>query len=54
MVTVPAGSFKAYLADLEGEAQKITFYVSVERPHRLLRISISGTALEFVAARPTD
>jgi hypothetical protein len=54
MVTVPAGSFQAYLADLEGEAQKITFYVSVERPHRLLRLSISGTALDFVAARPAD
>ena len=49
-VTVPAGSFQAYMADLEGDDQRVTFYVSVDSPHRLLRLSISGTPLEFVAA----
>jgi predicted Zn-dependent peptidase len=49
-VTVPAGSFEAYLADLEGDQQKVTFYLSVASPHRILRIAIAGTPLEFVAA----
>jgi hypothetical protein len=37
------------MADLEGEDQKVTFYVSVDPPHRLLRLTVSGTPLEFVA-----
>jgi predicted Zn-dependent peptidase len=49
-VSVPAGSFQAYLADLEGDQQKVTFYLSVATPHRILRITIAGTPLEFVAA----
>jgi len=48
-VTVPAGSFQAYMADLEGDEQKVTFYVSVDPPHRLLRLTVAGTPLEFVA-----
>jgi hypothetical protein len=48
-VSVPAGSFQAYMADLEGEDQKVTFYISVDPPHRLLRLTVAGTPLEFVA-----
>jgi hypothetical protein len=49
-VNIPAGSFQAYMAELEGDDQKVTFYVSVDSPHRLLRLTISGTPLEFIAA----
>ncbi|HSE68706.1 MAG TPA: hypothetical protein VLB12_17065, partial [Gemmatimonadales bacterium] len=48
-VSVPAGSFQAYMADLEGDNQKVTFYISVDPPHRLLRLTVAGTPLEFVA-----
>ncbi|HEY7029552.1 MAG TPA: insulinase family protein [Gemmatimonadales bacterium] len=48
-VSVPAGSFQAYMADLEGDDQKVTFYISVDPPHRLLRLTVAGTPLEFVA-----
>ncbi len=48
-INIPAGSFQAYMADLEGDDQKVTFYVSVDPPHRLLRLTVSGTPLEFVA-----
>ena len=48
-VSVPAGSFQAYMADLEGDEQKVTFYVSVDPPRRLLRLTVAGTPLEFVA-----
>lgn len=48
-VTVPAGRFEAYRADLRGTAQVVSFYVTTATPHRVIRVSLSGSPIEFLA-----
>ncbi len=51
---VPVGSaeVEAYRAVLEGGPSRVTFYVTTAAPHRLVRVSLSGAPIEFVAERP--
>lgn len=49
VVRTPAGDFEAYRADLEGGPQSVSFYVTTASPHRLVRMTIDGSPLEFVA-----
>ncbi len=48
-VNVPAGQFEAYRADLRGAAQVVSFFVTTAKPHRLIRVSLSGSPIEFLA-----
>lgn len=45
----PAGAFETYRADLEGASQAVSFYVTTSRPHRLVRITLTGSPVEFLA-----
>lgn len=48
-VRTPAGDFEAYRADLEGGPQRVSFYVTTAQPHRLVRMTVEGSPLEFLA-----
>jgi hypothetical protein len=48
-VRTPAGEFEAYRADLEGASQSVSFYVTTATPHRLVRITLLGSPIEFLA-----
>jgi hypothetical protein len=41
-VTVPAGTFDVFPAQLGGAGQPVTFYMTSAAPHRLVKISIAG------------
>jgi hypothetical protein len=45
----PAGTFETYRADLEGASQAVSFYVTTTPPHRLVRITLAGSPVEFLA-----
>ncbi len=51
-VPVGAGEVEAYRAILEGGASRVTFYVTTAPPHRLVRVSLSGSPIEFIAEQP--
>jgi hypothetical protein len=48
-VRTPAGTFEAFRADLEGASQAVSFYVTTSPPHRLVRITLAGSPVEFLA-----
>jgi len=48
-VTVPAGTFDCYRADLEGGAQRVSFFVTSQPPHRVVRVEIANSPIVFVA-----
>jgi zinc protease len=48
-VTTPAGAFEAFRADMEGGSQSVSFYVTTATPHRLVRVSLIGSPIEFLA-----
>ncbi|HEX9482946.1 MAG TPA: insulinase family protein, partial [Gemmatimonadaceae bacterium] len=50
-LTVPAGTFATYRVELTGQQQPLTFYVSTTAPHRLVKMTMTGTPLEFVLAK---
>lgn len=50
-VTVPAGTAEAWTVELTGSPQPVRFWVSVEAPHRLLKLAIAGTPVEMVRVR---
>jgi len=50
--TVPAGTFETYRAELDGGPQRITFYVTTALPHRVVRVAIAGSPVEFLALNP--
>jgi len=47
-VTVPAGTFEAYRADLTGGEAPFTIWVSASAPHRILKVALAGQPIEFV------
>ena len=46
-VTVPAGTFAVYRAELSGGPQPVTFYVTKAAPFRLVKVAIAGTPIEM-------
>ena len=52
-ITVPAGTFEAYRVDLEGGPQRVSYYVTRQAPHRVVRLTIANTPVEFLAV-PID
>jgi zinc protease len=48
-VRTPAGDYETYRADLEGGPQLVSFYVTTAKPHRLVRLTVDGSPLEFLA-----
>jgi hypothetical protein len=46
-VVVPAGSVEAWKVELTGGQQVVHFWVSVEAPHRLMKLAIAGTPIEM-------
>lgn len=48
-IRTPAGDFEAYRADLDGAAQSVSFYVTTHPPYRLVRITLTGSPIEFLA-----
>ncbi len=51
-VPVGATEVEAYRAVLEGGQSRVTFYVTTAAPHRLVRVSLSGAPIEFIADYP--
>lgn len=47
-VTVPAGTFDAYRAELRGGAIPVTFWVSTAVPHEIIKVGGPAMPLEFV------
>ncbi len=47
-VTVPAGTFEAYRAELVGGPTTITMWISTANPHRLLKLAPAGQPVEIV------
>jgi zinc protease len=50
-VSTPGGTFEAYRADLEGASQAVSFYVTTQAPHRLVRVSLIGSPIEFLTIK---
>jgi hypothetical protein len=50
-VTVPAGTFAVYRAELSGGPQPVTFYVTKAAPFRLVKVAIAGTPIEMQLAK---
>jgi hypothetical protein len=50
-VTVPAGTFDVYMADLTGGDQPVTLYVTTTAPNRLVKMAIVGTPIEVVLVK---
>lgn len=50
-VTVPAGTFDVYRAELTGGEQPITMYVTTAAPNRMVKMAIVGTPLEIVLVK---
>lgn len=50
-VSVPAGDIRAYRAELGGEGAPVEFWVSVEAPHRLVKLAVPGSPVEFLRVR---
>ncbi len=48
-VRTPAGDFETFRADLEGVAQPVSFYLTTKAPYRLVRITLTGSPVEFLA-----
>jgi zinc protease len=51
-VSVPAGTFDCYRADLEGGTQRVSFFVASKPPHRVIRVEIANSPIEFIAVNP--
>lgn len=51
-VTVPAGTFECYRADLEGGPQRVSFYVTTAAPHRVVRVELANSPIVFMAVNP--
>lgn len=50
-LTVPAGTFPVYQAELTGGPQPITFFVEAAPPHRVVKYAIVGTPIEVVLVK---
>ncbi|MFL5576415.1 MAG: insulinase family protein [Gemmatimonadaceae bacterium] len=50
-VTVPAGTFDVYRAELTGGEQAVTMYVTTAAPNRVVKVALAGTPLEIVLAK---
>ena len=50
-VTVPAGTFDVYRAELTGGDQPMTLYVTTAAPNRMVKMAIVGTPLEIVLVK---
>jgi hypothetical protein len=50
-VTVPAGTFDVYKADLTGGDQPVTLYVTTAAPNRLVKMAIVGTPIVVVLVK---
>lgn len=51
-VTVPAGTFECYRADLEGGPQRVSFFVTTTAPHRVVRVELANSPIVFMAVNP--
>ncbi len=50
-VTVPAGTFDTYRADMDAGDNTLTFNITRDRPHRVVQIRISAMPMDFVLAK---
>jgi hypothetical protein len=50
-LTVPAGTFDVYRIELSGGQAPVAMFVTIEKPHRLVKIAPQGAPLEFVLAK---
>lgn len=50
-VTVPAGTFPVYRVELTGQSQPMTLFVTTAAPYRIVKMSMTGTPVEFVLVR---
>lgn len=51
-VNTPAGAFECYRADLEGGQQRVSFFVTTARPHRVVRVELANSPVVFIAVSP--
>jgi hypothetical protein len=53
-VAVPAGTFDTYRAEMASDATTVHFFVTKAAPHRVVKIAIAGSPLEFVLESSRD
>ncbi|MDZ4673250.1 MAG: pitrilysin family protein [Gemmatimonadota bacterium] len=52
-ITVPAGSFEVYRAEMSGGPSPVTLYVTVAAPHYVVKIAPVGAPIEIVLVKRT-
>ena len=52
-ITVPAGSFEVYRAELTGGPSPVTMYVTTAAPHYVVKIAPAGAPIEIVLVKRT-
>lgn len=50
-VTVPAGSFDTYRVRDSGGSSTMNIFVTTSQPHRIVKMTVEGTPMEFLLAR---
>ena len=50
-VTVPAGTFPTYRVEMSGGPAPITFFVTTDMPHRVVKVAPGGQPVEFVLVK---
>lgn len=50
-VTVPAGTFDVYRAELTGGQAPVTLFVTTAMPHRVVKLTIAGAPIEFLLVK---
>lgn len=51
-VTVPAGTFETFRAEMSGEGSVMTLFVTTAAPHRVVKMAPSGQPIEFLLVAP--
>jgi hypothetical protein len=50
-VTVPAGTFDAYVVETTGGPVPVTLYITIAQPYRVVKLAPNGAPMEIVLAK---
>lgn len=53
-IDTPSGAYRTYRADVSGGEQPVTFFVTADAPHQLVKLAVPGSPLEIVRTSPLD
>ncbi|MCL4865654.1 MAG: hypothetical protein KJZ47_07150, partial [Gemmatimonadales bacterium] len=52
-ITVPAGSFEVFRAELTGGPSPVTVFVTTAAPHHVVKVAPAGAPIEIVLVKRT-